>query len=292
MANCPKCEHKLRLTDWKQKCPYCGANVFLYNLQERLMLDADKAEVQHFYFQKKVDRAKASYAGSKPAIARIVFSLLPPLAVLLPMFSARFSVPFGGIAAGELLKLDAIRLYQLIGEADTGALLKAALDAGANGAVFLAAIVCLALSLVLTLLHFILLFLSCSPHGKSRNYTLHILQLVFASAFVILLFALPAGSFVSAAAPGLGAWIYLALLIVSFAVEILVYRKGIEINHKQCYVGGIPIEEYFQMLEKNVPHEEIRAEMYRRLTLQQQERERKLAEEQEKKEKAKEAAGA
>ena len=54
MANCPKCGRHLRLIDWKQTCPHCGANVFLYNLQERLMLDADKAEVQHYYHQKKV----------------------------------------------------------------------------------------------------------------------------------------------------------------------------------------------------------------------------------------------
>ena len=70
MANCPKCGRHLRLVDWKQKCPHCGANVFLYDLQERLMQDADKAEVQHFYFQKKVDRAKASYIGSKRAMEK------------------------------------------------------------------------------------------------------------------------------------------------------------------------------------------------------------------------------
>lgn len=281
MASCPKCEHHLRLTDWKQKCPYCGANVFLYNLQERLMLDADKAEVQHYHFQKKVDRLKASYIGSKPAILRIVLSLIPILAVLLPLFT----VQFGGAFAGDPMKMDAIALYKFFDGADVGALLKEALSAGANGRLFLAAAICLLLSLVMTLLHFILLFLSCSPHGKSRNYTLHILQLAFAAAFLLLLFALPAGEFAVAAAPGLGAWLYLALLIASFAIDILVFRQGIEIKHKQCYVGAIPIEEYFDMLERKVPQEEIRAEMYRRLTLQQQERERKLAEEEKKKEK-------
>lgn len=52
MANCPKCNHHLRLADWKQKCPYCGANIVLYDLQERLMADADIAEVQNYHFKR------------------------------------------------------------------------------------------------------------------------------------------------------------------------------------------------------------------------------------------------
>lgn len=85
MAQCPKCAARLRLIDWKQNCPYCGANVFLYNLQERLMLDADKAEVEHYHFQRKIDRAKASFIGSKLAVARIAASVLLIGAVFLPL---------------------------------------------------------------------------------------------------------------------------------------------------------------------------------------------------------------
>ena len=47
MANCPKCGRHLRLIDWKQHCPHCGANIVLYDRQERLMQEADVAEVQH-----------------------------------------------------------------------------------------------------------------------------------------------------------------------------------------------------------------------------------------------------
>ena len=55
-----------------------------------------------------------------------------------------------------------------------------------------------------------------------------------------------------------------------------------EIVHKQCYVGGIPIEEYFEM-EKTMTREEIRAEQYRRLQARYDEKEAAaLAAEQEK----------
>ena len=271
MANCPKCERRLKLTDWKQKCPYCGANVFLYDLQERLMQDADKAEVQHFYYQKKVDRAKASFIGSKLAYVRIFTSLLPVGAVFLPLMRIEQE-------EAELPAMaDAIGLYTYFSEADLGAFWAAA-KAEPAGRLFLAALACLMLSLVFLLLHFALLFLSCSPKGRQRNYTLDILQLGFAAAFVLLLLFLPAGTFASAT-PHVGGWLYLLLSAGNLFGDLLVFRQGIEIRHKQCYVGGIPIEEYFVLQEKGVPHEEIRAEQYRRLAAMQEEKERALEEE-------------
>lgn len=270
MANCPKCGRHLRLVDWKQKCPHCGANVFLYDLQERLMQDADKAEVQHFYFQKKVDRAKASYIGSKLAITRIVTSLLPVGAVFLPLI---FTEPGSG---GLPKTLDAIKLYSLFKEADLGAFLDAA-KAELTGRLFLAALVCLILSLLAWLAHFALLFLSCSPKGKARNISLSVLMLGFSLAFVLLIAFTPNGAF-AAVEPGYGAYLYLLLNAVNLVIEILVFRQGIKIAHKQCFVGGIPIEEYFEMQKNGVPHEEIRAEQYRRMTALQQEKERELAE--------------
>lgn len=273
MANCPKCGVHLRLVDWKQRCPHCGANVFLYDLQERLMLDADKAEVQHYHFQKKVDRVKASFVGSKPAIARIVTSVLPLGAVFLPLFRADLSA----FAPDLPQKFDALKIYDLAQKADLGALLGYLTSSGRGGILFLAAAACLALGLVSLLLHLILLFLSCSPKGKARNVTLSAAMIVFSAASAVL-FTLASENGFPGAAPGLGLFVFLLLAAVNMAVEVLVFKQGIEIVHKQCYVGGIPIEEYFGMLERKVPHEEIRAEMYRRMTAQQQEKERELEE--------------
>ena len=69
MANCPKCDYHLKLTDWRPNCPSCGVNLVYYGMEERLLADADKAEAEHSHFQKKIDRAKASFVGSKLAIA-------------------------------------------------------------------------------------------------------------------------------------------------------------------------------------------------------------------------------
>ncbi len=268
MAECPKCAHHLRLRDWKQKCPYCGANIVMYNLQERLMQDADKAEVEYYYHQKKMDRVKASFIGSPLAIVRIFTSLLPVGALFLPLLK---------LASSALPpKLSVIQLYNAVSE-DAGGLFSALRAAGTGGTLLLASLGALALSVLLLVLHFVFLFLSCSPHGKARNYTLSILQMMFAAAFPALLFCVPQSGLLSAA-PAFGAFLYAALSAANLVLDILVFRQGIEIKHAQCYVGGIPIEEYFEMQKNGVPQEELRAEMYRRLTAIQQEKERELAE--------------
>lgn len=270
MANCPKCNHHLRLADWKQKCPYCGANIVLYDLQERLMADADIAEVENYHFQKKIDRLKASFAGSKLAIVRIFTSLLPIAGLFLPLVKANFSSPMPDKSGN----IDALKIYKMFDKIDFGALL----DTFSNGgAPFIISAVLLLLGVVLILLRVVLLTLACSPKGKVRNYTLDIMMLVFAVASAVCFTMMPEGSFAYGSL-GIGTFVYIALLIVNFAVDIAVFKQGIEIHHKQCYVGGIPIEEYFEMVEKGTPHEEIRQEMYRRLTALQAQKDAELAE--------------
>lgn len=257
MANCPNCKKHLRLTDWKQHCPYCGANIIFYDMQERLMQDADKAEVQYYYFQKKLDRLKSSFVGSKLAIARIVTSILPIAALFLPIVKCNFKAPLPE-KSGNLNVLD---IYEMFEDIDFGAVLGGI--TGGNIA-FGVSVVLFLLSVVLILVHLVLLTLACSPKGKARSYILNIAMLSF-SVISALCFALsPAGSFASGTL-GVGTYLYIALFILNFVIEIIIYKKGIEIHHKQCYVGGIPIEEYFKMVEDGIPQEEIRREMYRRL---------------------------
>ena len=86
---------------------------------------------------------------------------------------------------------------------------------------------------------------------------------------------IPENPFVSGSL-GIGAFLYIALVILNFVIDILVFRENIEIKHAQCFVGGIHIEEYFEMVEKGVAPEELRAEMYKRLTAIQREQEAKL----------------
>lgn len=276
MAECPKCKEHLRLVDWKPNCPHCGANIVVYDLQERLMQEADAAEVQYYHFQKKVDRLKASFIGSKLSIVRIFTSLIPIAALFLPIVKINLSAPFEPYS-GNMGVLD---IYNLFDKLDIGAFLTAIEMNSAAGLMFTLSVAGLLLSVVVMLLHFLCNMLACSPKGKIRNYTLDIIFIVLVAASMGLFAFIPENPFVSGSL-GIGSCLYLALVILNFIIDILVFRENIEIKHAQCYVGGIPIEEYFEMVEKGVSPEDLRAEMYKRLTAIQKEQEEKLKEKEE-----------
>lgn len=275
MANCQKCNYKLRFYNWRQTCPKCGTNLILYGIQERLMQDADKAEVQHYHFQKKLDRLKGSFVGSKLAIARIFTSLFPILALLLPFADVKSGQPFYEYSG----KISLLTIFnELLDHIDIGAFSEfaSAQQTRAAGICFIISASCLAVSIVAILVHFICLTLACSPHGKQRNIVLDAIMLICAAAAVITFACIPENSAI-AGAPAIGAYVYLLLIVICFVIDFLTIKQGIKINHKPCFVGGIPIEEYFEMVESGATKQELRAEMYARMGKIQAEKDAELA---------------
>lgn len=273
MADCPKCGEHLKITDWKQHCPHCGGNIVIYDIQERLMKDADVAEVQYYHFQKKIDRLKASFVGSRLAVIRIFTSLIPILAIVVPFFKCTFNEPFvpfeGFFSLFSLLDiLDKFNVDSILSLLDT-------VDGKLPLAVFLLSVGLILLTIVLLLLRFFCLTMSCSKRGKSICYGFDITLLVLSVVSSVLFFVIPENPYFSinfVIAP----IVYFVLLVVNFIVDIAIFKKGINVKHAPCFVGGIPIEEYFQMIENGVPQEEIRSEMYRRLAKMQEEKEAEL----------------
>ena len=279
MADCPKCGVHLKLTDWRQHCPHCGANIVVYDLQERLMQQADIAEVQHYHFQKKIDRLKASFIGSKLAIVRIVTSFIPVFALLLPVITAKMNPAFSAYSGG----VSFITIYNGVDTIGQPGFLAA--DPLLTGSLLL-----LLLSIVFWLVHFVLLTMACGKRAMARAIVLHALLLL--SAFgALALFAADRSSAVLTGKPAVGIYLYLVLLIVNAAVDFAVLRQGIDVRHKQCYVGGIPIEEYFE-LQKTMTPEDLRQEQYRRMQKKREEKEAQLAREQAEKEAAAQSADA
>ena len=280
MADCPKCGEHLKVTDWKQHCPHCGGNIVIYDIQERLMKDADIAEVQYYHFQKKIDRLKASCVGSRLAVVRIFTSLIPVLAIVVPFFKCNFNEPFvpfsGYFSLFSLLDiLDKFNVDNILSLLDTS-------DGRLPLVLFLISVGLILLTVVLLLVRFFCLTMSCSKRGKSMCYGFDLSLLVLGVLSSVLLFIVPENPYFSidfVIAP----IVYLILLIVNFIVDIAIFKKGISVKHAPCFVGGIPIEEYFQMVENGVAQDEIRAEMYRRLAKLQEEKEAELKKEEAKK---------
>lgn len=269
MAKCPKCGRKLHIYDWRPECPGCHVNLVYYNSNENLLAESEKAEIEHAKSQPSIDRAKAAFFGSAPAIIRIVLSLLPVAGLFLPVC----------ILDGSK-KVTAIDIYNFISKADIGALLGGI----TKGDVFPASIVLLLLSVVMILVSLGCLVMSLGPHGKQRNFILNMIMLLSAIGSALTF----AFSDVSKSLPdyktgklGIGAFVYIGLIAVLLIYNLYLAKKGLKIKHTLCLIGGLPSDEYFKMVEDGVSELEIRKKMVEALTKMQDEVRAKAAKEEE-----------
>lgn len=256
MANCPKCDYHLKLTDWRPNCPECGINLVYYGMEERLLADAEKAESEHAVFQKKIDRVKASFIGSKLAIARIVVTLLPILALFLPWAKMTFNGPF----IAEKSTVNIIKVGMKVATLDFGALLELVNSklVGNMFTMFLGALAAILITTLISLVSLILLFLSCSPKGIARNITLPSIGLVLSAAGTFMFYRF--NSLAAAAFPGaysgslnIGIFILMLMFLAVIIINIVISRTGgIEVKYNQTYVSGVPSEEYFAAKEAGI----------------------------------------
>ncbi len=254
MAKCPKCGRKLTILDWRPNCPGCGVNLVYYGMEERLLKEADAAEAEHARLQKRIDRVKASFIGSKLTIIRIVLSILPIAALMLPLCTVSYSGPF---IEATTTSVNAIEIYNLVTSLDFDALITI-LGSSVVGTGFIGyagALVCILLSLVMVIVSLVMLTLACSPKGNPRNIILNSLAIIFAAASGVFfnVFA----SNISAVFPdfisgsvSFGIFVYIAALALLLAINIIIAAKGVDVKYKPCFVGGLPAEEYFELVEK------------------------------------------
>ena len=223
-------------------------------MEERLLQEADAAEAEHAKLQKRIDRLKASFVGSKLTIARIFLSILPIAALLLPLCSVTYSGPF---IEQTTTNVNAIEIYNLVSSLDFDALFTM-IGSSLLGTSFIGyagALVCILLSLVFVIVSLVMLMLACSPKGNPRNITLNCITILLATASAVLFTVFSNGitavfpEFVSGKL-GIGIFVYIALLVVLLVMNIVIAKKGVDVKYKQCFVGGIPAEEYFELVEK------------------------------------------
>ncbi|MBQ2974030.1 MAG: hypothetical protein IJE19_06720 [Clostridia bacterium] len=269
MANCPKCGRKLTILDWKPNCPGCGVNLVYYGMEERLLDEADAAEAEHARLQKRIDRLKTAFIGSKLTIVRIILSVLPIAMLMLPLCSVTYSGPF---IEQTTTNINAIEIYNLVSSLDFDALFTM-IGSSLLGTSFIGyagSLVCLLLSLVFVIVSLLMLMIACGPRGNSRNITLNIITIVLAAASIV--FFNEFASNISAVFPefisgsiGFGIFAYIAALVALLVINIVIAKKGLEVKYKQCYVGGIPAEEYFELVEKGTDKAVIREMMTKAL---------------------------
>ena len=101
---CPNqsCNHKLKLSDWRQNCPECNANILYYHMEERLDNEADHVELASAATRKWMNRAKAAMLGSP--LSKFRFSLLIGGPLFLPAIPMGVWAVWSLIAEGDFME--------------------------------------------------------------------------------------------------------------------------------------------------------------------------------------------
>lgn len=94
MAKCPKCGAHLRWYEFRAECKHCGVNIPNYNWEKRLNDDADTAETAFAKLHYKLKNFKYGTIGSPVMVIRLIMSLLPLVALVVPLVKVKFSMPF------------------------------------------------------------------------------------------------------------------------------------------------------------------------------------------------------
>lgn len=258
---CPKCNYKLKITDWRPECPKCGVNVMYYGIEDRLREEADRAEYNHAKSQPKYDRLKFSLIGHPLSIVRLVLGLLPIVATLLPMGTVNYVLPY--LEKHASVNLISIVTFIIDNGFDVDLLLKL-LGSGlvGTGMIYWAvSLVCLVLMVVLTLVGFFLLTLSAAKKGIVRNITIPAIGIVLATVSFVcynlmiseLTTALP-GIFTGSVNPA--AYIVAVLIfVVMIAVNVIYKKKNIQVKYKDVSEFLLPYNERPSTLAKKAENE-------------------------------------
>lgn len=255
-AYCPKCNYKLKFTDWRPECPSCGVNVVYYGIEERLREEADIAEHHYAVNKPKYDRLKFSLIGHPLSIARLVIGVLPLLALLLPMGHVEYVLPFSTHSA--TVNLVSIIMFFVKNGFDTDALFSA-FGSPLLGksillfAVALGALVIMALTMFVA---YLMLTLSASPKGFQRNIAFPVLGMIFATVSFVG-FILMVGS-LNRAIPDIftgsvNPLCYIAEMLIfagMIAVNVIYKKKGIEVKYTDVSELLIPYNERPSTIEK------------------------------------------
>lgn len=248
MANCPKCGYKLRMIDIKAECPECGVNLLYYNQQERLALDADKAEEEHIKFQPKIDRIKFAFVGTKLSIVRLISLLIPIGVMFLPLVKVKVDMPFNSFDTNvSILNLimDVIANIKLdiIWDMITGSELT-----GVAFIFYMAAILFILLAAVFAILNIPFDAVSCSPKGFKRNVTLSACGIGFTilSMISFLIFNSQLSSVFGAVYSGslsFGGFLVILAFCIIIVINILIKKQNIPVKYTD-------VSEYVERIAK------------------------------------------
>ena len=229
-AKCPECGHPLKFWNIKAECPKCGANIPNHQWEKRLESDSDIAEHAFAQLHYKTANFKSAVAGSKLRIVRLIMTFAPLIALVLPLYNFKLTLPFRSseesisfltFVLNYLLKVDIGSALKLIGGEVLG---NAALMVIIACALLLVAVVC-------GVLNFFVLLIS----GIKLKYMLNIILNVISTLswavasifFVQFTNACTAlgGGIITECSLGIGFIVGTVLFIVNVTLNVIVGKS-------------------------------------------------------------------
>lgn len=270
MANCPKCGYKLRMIDIKAECPKCGVNLLYYNQQERLALDADKAEEEHINFQPKIDRVKFSFVGTKLSIVRLIMLFVPIGMLFLPLAHIKADIPYHSIDTNVSvlnIAMDVIAKmeFDILGIVPTAAMI-----------CYFVSILGVLLTAVFAILNIPFVSVSSSPKGFKRNVALSTCGIVFTVISIISFLVFNAqlsaqfGAMYSGNI-GIGSFLVIVGFLAIIGINILIKKQNIPVKYTD-------VSEYVERIARRkaeIAEMEAKAEAARKAYQERQEAEAK-----------------
>ena len=232
-AKCPNCGEKLHWYDFRAECKHCGANIPNYNWEARLEEDADIAERSFARLHYRTGNFKSATVGSPLRIVRLVCTLLPLVALVVPLLNATFAFPFRAgtesisfltFVLNYLLKFDLGSVFSLMGGEVLG---------GAVTAVLLAVLMAL-VAVVAGVLNFFVVLIGAINLNWLFNVILNVISLVswglsalFLSQFTAQCADLSLGLFSGSVSPFylVGIGLFLLDLVVDLVVGLSLRKQ-------------------------------------------------------------------
>lgn len=262
LANCPKCNYKLKLTDWKPECPQCGINVIYYNFEEQFFIDAKCAEMDSAKIRVKWTRVKTAFIGGKLLIMRLSLSILPLIAALISFGSLKMVIPlfeknisfstiglFSVFTDGTFNYLTALKSSAIVGEYAKHAV---------NIIFVVSAVAGLAL---LVLLFELFCFFNIKRMTVLLAVTsgLGIISAVWSIAAVNI-FSRVTTSEIFTVKNGVGGFAVIIAFAVIFTLNFIIAKKGVEVNYLEGDLYRVEVAQ--KLKRKEITLEQISQPVY------------------------------
>ena len=284
---CPNCGGEIGRFELDPNCKHCGVNIFYYTQNTMLARDAKRCELENASLRIFVSKLKTAFIKGALPISRIVFSVLTLCAILVPFTDAKLAMP----VVSKSLSFGGIGLYQAFSDGTLSAVLAFRECADIDVFFIKALLIVLAMVLIVLagatiLVTEILSFINIQKTARIMR-TVSVLGMVFSVFGAVMSFVLGNSADVSIIKTtfGFGAFVALAMFIADFVINNLFIKRKIQHVAKEVDLQRIAMRKRIKAGEISL--DDLPLPVFE----SDEEREKRLADEQKREALAEEAKG-